>query len=138
MIRHDTYIKDYDWDVTLFYNAKPRDTSYIMRELWKCGIPAENYYEASHTLSNGKQNQGLTYNNSRDHRSIIVIGHVSDVWELIDTVEHEGRHLIQGICNAYGINPNSERAAYMEGRAFKQIFKEVAYGFGGMLADTYL
>lgn len=126
MIRHDTYIPKYDWDITLFYNAKPYNTSEVMRCLWDRGIASENYWEAQHTLRSGRPNEGLAYNNPRNRSSVIVIGHVSDVWELIDTIEHEGRHLIQGICNADGINPNSEKAAYMEGYMFKTIIKDLA------------
>lgn len=126
MIRHDTYIHKYDWVVTLFYNAKPRDTSYIMRVLRQLGLDGADYYDAQRLLESGRANEGLTYNNPRARKSVVVIGHVSDVWELINTIEHEGRHLIQGICNANNINPNSESAAYMEGDIFKQIIKELA------------
>lgn len=126
MIRHDTYIHKYDWQITLFYNAKPRDTSYIMRVLRQLGLDGADCYDAQRLLESGRANEGLTYNNPRTRASIVVIGHVSDVWELINTIEHEGRHLIQGICNANNINPNSESAAYMEGDIFKQIIKELA------------
>lgn len=126
MIRQDTYIPKYDWRITLFYNAKPCDTSYIMRVLHRNGINAESYFDAQRLLYSGRPNEGLTYNNPRTHVSVVVIGHVSDIWEWIDTVEHEGRHLVQGICNAYGINPDSEDAAYMEGYIFKYILKDFA------------
>lgn len=126
MIRQDTYIPKYDWRVKLFYNAKPCDTSYIMRVLHRNGINAESYFDAQRLLYSGRPNEGLTYNNPRTHVSVVVIGHVSDIWEWIDTVEHEGRHLVQGICNAYGINPDSEDAAYMEGYIFKYILKDFA------------
>lgn len=125
MIRHDTYIHKYDWSATLFYNAKPRDTSYIMRVLHHNGLNATDYYNAQRLLNSGRPNEGLTYNNPRRRTSVVVIGHVSDVWELIDSIEHEGRHLIQGICKASGINPDGEEAAYLEGRLFKQIIKEL-------------
>lgn len=125
MIRHDTYIREYDWEITLFYNAKPHDTSYIMRVLHRNGLDAADYYNAQRLLYSGRKNEGLTYNNTNQRCSVVVIGHVSDVWELISTIEHEGRHLIQGICNAHGINPDSEDAAYMEGGIFKQILKEI-------------
>ena len=130
MIQHDAYIRKYDWQITLFYNAKPRDASYIMRVLRRNGIAPENYWEAQSVLRSGRPNEGLTYNNPRTRSSVVVIGHTSDAWELIDTIEHEGRHLIQGICNADNINPNSEEAAYMEGRIFKQIVKELVCGIG--------
>lgn len=99
-----------------------------MRCLWNRGIAPENFWEAQATLKSGRPNEGLTYNNPRTRSSVVVIGHVSDVWEWIDTVEHEGRHLVQGICNAYGINPDSENAAYMEGYIFKYILKDFARG----------
>lgn len=128
MIRQDTYIPKYDWRVKLFCNAKPCDTSHIMRVLRRNGVNAESYYDAQKLLNSGRPNEGLTYNNPRTHVSVVVIGHVSDVWEWIDTVEHEGRHLVQGICNAYGISPDSEDAAHMEGYIFKYILKDFARG----------
>lgn len=128
MIRQDTYIPKYDWRITLFYNAKPHNVHEIMRCLWKRGIAPENFWEAQATLKSGRPNEGLTYNNPRTRSSVVVIGHVSDIWEWIDTVEHEGRHLVQGICNAYGISPDSEDAAYMEGYIFKYILKDFARG----------
>lgn len=114
MIRQDVHFNMMDWDVTLFYNAKPYDASEIMRCLWNNGISPEKYWEAQMLLRSGRRNEGLTCTKPRYHSSIVVIGHVSDIWEWIDTVEHEGRHLAQGICNHYGIDPNSEEAAYME------------------------
>lgn len=130
MIRQDTYMPKYDWRVTLFYNAKPHNVHEIMRCLWRNGIAPENYWEAQSTLRSGRPNEGLTYNNPRTRSSVVVIGHTSDVWEWIDTIEHEGRHLVQGICNADRINANSENAAYMEGRIFKHIIKELVCGIG--------
>lgn len=137
MIIQETYLRQYDWQVTLFYNAKPQNTSEIMRCLWRSGIAPENYWEAQRTLRSGRPNEGLTYNNPRIRSSVVVIGHVSDVWEWIDTIEHEGRHLVQGICNADGINPSSEEAAYMKGRIFKHIVKEFAYETGGRFMDAW-
>lgn len=130
MIRQDSYLENYDWTVTIFYDATPTHSSEIMRCLWQRGIAPENYWEAQRTLQSGRPNEGLTYNNPRTRASVIVIGHVSDIWEFIDTIEHEGRHLVQGICNVDHINPNSEDAAYMEGHIFKQLVKEFAYGMG--------
>lgn len=137
MIRQNVYISRYDWNVTLFYNARPHDTSEIMRCLWDNGINPVSYYEAESLLRSGRNNEGLTYNNPRRHVSVVVIGHVSDVWEWIDTVEHEGRHLIQGICRTYQIDPDSEDAAYMEGHIFKQIVKDFAYEMGGQFVDAW-
>lgn len=137
MIRQDVYISTYDWHVTVFYNAKPHDASEIMRCLWDRGIAPENYWEAQKLLRSGRRNEGLTYNNPHHNSSVVVIGHVSDVWEWIDTIEHEGRHLVQGICNAYQIDPNSEDAAYMEGRIFKLIVKEFAYDMGEQFVDAW-
>lgn len=125
MIQHVTYIREYDWEVTLFYNAKPYDARYILRVLRQDGIGDGDYYDAKALLYNGVPNEGLTYNNPKKRVSIVVIGHVSDAWELIDTIEHEVRHLIQGICNANHIDPNSEEAAYLEGGFFKQVVKEL-------------
>lgn len=124
MIRQDVYIEDYDWQIILIYNAKPLNARYILRLLSRVGVEDAYIAEARSLLVSGRPNEGLIYNNSRKRVSVVVIGHVSNAWELVDTIEHEGRHLIQGICNAYRIDPNSEETAYMEGRIFKQIVKD--------------
>ena len=137
MIRQDVHLHKYGWDITLFYNAKPDDAHIILQCLWDSGISTRKYHEARMMLRSGTPNEGLTYTSPRYHCSVVVIGHVSSVWEWIDTVEHEARHLVQGICNAYGIDPDSEQAAYMEGHLFKKIVKEFAYGMGGMFLDAW-
>lgn len=125
MIRHDIYLDICDWNITLFYNVKPYDAPEIMDVLWNSGIPTTDYREAKDMLTSGNPNEGLTFNNSFYKHSVVVIGHVSNIWELIDTIEHEGRHLIQGICNRYHVDPNSEYAAYLEGKIFKRIIKDL-------------
>ena len=129
MIRHDVYLDICDWSLTLFYNAKPHNTPEIMDALWNIGIPTIDYYEAERMLMSGETNEGLTFNNSLHKQSVVVIGHVSDMWELIDTIEHEGRHLIQGICKRYNIDSNSEYAAYLEGKIFKHVLKDLMKNF---------
>lgn len=60
MIRQDVHFNMMDWDVTLFYNAKPYDASEIMRCLWNNGISPEKYWEAQMLLRSGRRNEGLT------------------------------------------------------------------------------
>lgn len=137
MIRQDLHIDRYDWDVCIFYDATPRYSSVIMRELWRCGIAPEKFYKAAGLLEEGRSDTGLTYTNFRDRMTVIVIGRVSGWGEAINTVSHEADHLCDHISGYYGIPLGSEENAYMHGDILQQIIEEAANEIGGQLKAAW-
>lgn len=43
--------------------------------------------------------------------------------EFIDTYNHEKNHVEMHICKEFGIDPYSEKAAYLSGQLAKKLFK---------------
>lgn len=137
MIEQSLYIANADWDVVLFYDATPKFSGVIMRQLWQFGIPAEKYYEAQRLLNDNKRNEGLTYSNIRSRCSVVVIGRVSSCGQFINTIVHECDHLADHISQYYGIPLDSEENAYLHGDIVQQIVEEAAEDMGGRFKGAW-
>ena len=61
--------------------------------------------------------------NQEEHKSIIVINRPDSAEEFIDTYNHEKNHVEMHICKEFGIDPYSEKAAYLSGQLAKKLFK---------------
>lgn len=115
MIKQDIYLHKYDWDVVILYDVRPSNADYVIDILHDMGCSEKHLYHADDLLRSGVPNQGLTYSNSREHLTLIVVGHASDIFQVINTLEHETNHLEMHICEFYGIDPYSEEASYLSG-----------------------
>lgn len=136
MIQQILYNERYDWEVVLFYDVTPRYDYIVLDTLWDFGIAPERYYTASKLLHSGVRNEGLTYSNIRDRRSVVVIGRVTDVGEFINSCTHEVDHLADHICKHYGIPLGSEENAYLHGDLMQQIVTEAASEVGGVFKEA--
>lgn len=63
------------------------------------------------------------YNIQEGGKSIIVINRPDSAEEFIDTYNHEKNHVEMHICKEFGIDPYSEKAAYLSGQLAKKLFK---------------
>lgn len=116
------YLKDWDWDVFVFFEARGEDAETIldfMREAG-CRFP-ERRKEAVHLLS-GEPNTGMTYSNYRNRMSVMVIGHTTSADEFQSTYDHEKGHLAMHIAQADCIDPFGEEFEYLSGEIGRQLF----------------
>lgn len=127
MKKQTIYLTKYQWQITIFYNVKKQDVYNVIKELEDNHASDKVRRDVFNLLCGDRPNEGFTYTNARDRKSVVAIGFVDSIYEWIDTIEHEGRHVIQSICDYYGINPSSEEAAYIEGHLFKQAVEEFVY-----------
>lgn len=115
MVRQKVKISAADWMVDIFYDAKPSNATEILDALWNLGCARQHMHKAERLLRSGVANEGLTYSNPYERRSIIVCGHVSSPFELCSTIFHELDHLQVAICRADGLRTDGEDAAYLMG-----------------------
>lgn len=137
MIGQFIYIDNYDWEVSIFYDATPEYTPIILRELYRCGAPRKDMREAQRLLNDGHANEGLTFSNPHTSQSVMVIGHTSSVGEFANTLAHETDHLADHISNAYGIPLGSEENAIIHGDILGQILDEAIRDIGGRFKDAW-
>ena len=85
MIRQDIDIAGY-WYVVVFYNVNTPEL-----------------------------NQGFTYTDTIQRKSVVAIGNTDSLQQFYNTVVHEAKHLQSAICRYYDVSEDSEDAAYLIG-----------------------
>lgn len=115
MLRQRVILQKCDWIVDIFYDARPKDAEYIINRLWDMGCPERHLYKAERLLKSGVPNEGLTYTDHQNRHTIIAIGRTTDIFQCINSLEHETNHLEMHICEHFGIDPFSEEASYLSG-----------------------
>lgn len=86
------------------------------------GCPDDVLHRAASRIED-YENSGFTFTNQEEHKSIIVINRPDSAEEFIDTYNHEKNHVEMHICKEFGIDPYSEKAAYLSGQLAKKLFK---------------
>lgn len=115
MVRQHCCILSCRWCIDIYYDTKPSNADEILDALWDLGCAERHLYKAERLLRSGVANEGLTYSNPYERRSIVVIGHVSNPFEMCNSIMHELDHLQVAICRADGLRTDGEDAAYLMG-----------------------
>ena len=112
MIIDSFYI--YNWKVTILYECSCEDIDFIIETLKDINCPNKYIKEAFNNLKSCSLNVGLTYSNTKQKSSVIVINKTSSFAQLINTIAHEYYHLICHIQKTLKID-NEEQLAYLNG-----------------------
>lgn len=115
MVRQRVKLYQYDWDVEILYDVHPKNANEILDILWSMGCPRQHMGKAERLLKSGIPNEGLTYSDRYGRRTLIVVGHATNLFTAFNTLEHEVNHLEMHICETDGIDPYSEQASYLAG-----------------------
>lgn len=112
------YLEDFQYVLLLLYIY----VQYILSRLEDLGCPDDVLHRAASRIED-YENSGFTFTNQEEHKSIIVINRPDSAEEFIDTYNHEKNHVEMHICKEFGIDPYSEKAAYLSGQLAKKLFK---------------
>lgn len=115
MIHQRVNLQKIDWVVDIFYDTRPQDADEMIDRLWDMGCAERYLRKAYKLLKSGVPNEGLTYSNPYERRSLIVIGHTNDCFQFINSLSHEKQHIEQAICRADNLDPYGEDIAYISG-----------------------
>lgn len=122
MITQDFYLPKYDWHVRVYYAVTTYWRDRILSDLRRIGCRGTEWLRAKRSLTDGALNTGLTYSNFAEGKTVMVISLTSSPAEFLNSWEHEKKHLARHIEQAYGIDPYSEEAAYLEGGVAQKMF----------------
>lgn len=112
---------DRDWNVLIYYNADKYDFVEIADSLRQIDCPKDYMRKAFRTLR--RKNTGFTFSNSDYRMSIVCIGEATDIGQFVNTAIHEAKHVQSHICQYYGIEENTEEAAYLIGHLVHRMYK---------------
>lgn len=109
-------------DIEVCIIVENPNVQYILSRLEDLGCPDDVLHRAASRIED-YENSGFTFTNQEEHKSIIVINRPDSAEEFIDTYNHEKNHVEMHICKEFGIDPYSEKAAYLSGQLAKKLFK---------------
>lgn len=118
MIHFKTNLYKYNWNIDVFILQKFSDIKDIKNYLYKY----DNYKQMLTRLSKFK-NSGFSY--SYPNNSILVVGLQDNLYELVDTVNHEKNHIETYIGNYYNIKYDSEDFSILSGNLAATLFKDL-------------
>lgn len=109
-----------DWHILVYYCADRSDKEELRNALSWLDCPADAIAKALRVLDHN--NTGFTFTNSDYKMSIVCIGKTSSRSQFVSTVVHEAKHVQSHICSFYGVDENSEEAAYLIGYIVKRMY----------------
>lgn len=112
------------WHVIIYYNVSIQDFSEIVDVLRAEGCPEETIVNTASVLR--RRNTGFTFTNFEDKVSIVCISKATNASQFLNTVIHEAKHVQSHICYYYGIDEDSEEAAYLIGYMVSRMYKTLA------------
>lgn len=126
MIREMFYLGDNrEWAVALYCNIKTDDElDEVEDALVRLGMREGKAMEARMELE--YPNTGFTFTSFSKKFTVICVSHAVSHEELFDSISHETKHATEHISSYYGIDPKSEKSAYLQGEISRQMYKVVA------------
>ena len=121
MIAQYIQLGDRDWNVLVYYNVSPDDFVEIADSLEQLDCPISSIRKAFKALR--KKNSGFTFSNTEYKMSIVCIGEADNVGQFVNTTIHEAKHVQSHICEYYGIEEDTETAAYLIGHLVHRMYK---------------
>ena len=121
MLRQYISVGKDNWGVIIYYNVGKANLGVVENSLRKLSCPEDDIKKALNVLK--FKNTGVTYTNTVHQMSLVCIGQATDAGQFISTVVHEAKHVQSHICSYYGIEEDTEEAAYLIGYLVKQMFK---------------
>lgn len=115
MKRDNIYISKYDWLCRIYLNADRSNANEILSNLREFGCNDDDISQAYDNLMSNDSNNGITYSNTSDRLSVIVIGKTTSARQFLNSLVHEIMHLSIRIASSEGLDLQGEELCYIAG-----------------------
>lgn len=122
MFIQDFYLKEWDWDVRVYYAVDTFYMDNILYDLIQIGCSSTKVNKVYYELTRHPYNNGLTYSNVKYRCSIIVIGLTDSPEEFQNTFDHEKGHLAMHIAETDQLDVFGEEFQYLTGTIGQKMF----------------
>lgn len=110
-----------NWNILVCYNVDSEDFVEIEDFLRQIDCPKSEIRKSFKVLR--RKNTGLTFSNSDYKMSIVCISKATNIGQFVNTTVHEAKHVQSHICEYYGVDEDSEDAAYLIGHIVHEMYK---------------
>lgn len=125
MIEQGFHIGKRDWWVMVYYNVRTdSDRERVADALTAAGCLPENVMQAVENLDG--YNSGYTFTNFSRRLTIMAIGKTTSAEQMFDSILHEIKHLAEHLGEYFGVNPQSELSAYLQGEVGRKMWPAAA------------
>ena len=108
------------WNILVYYNVSPSDFIEIEDSLIQLDCKKKDISKVFKNLQ--RKNTGFTFSNTEYKMSIVCISEATNIGQFVNTAIHEAKHVQSHICEYYGIEENSEEAAYLIGHIVRRMY----------------
>lgn len=115
MIIDSIYLRRYDWHITILYEVTYGDRDEVLYHLHNIHPKRGIIERVKNLMSCDNVNFGFTATCGVCKNSLIVLGKTTSRSEFMNTLEHEIRHVVDDISEAYDIPPKGEEVGYITG-----------------------
>lgn len=119
MIVRKTNIRQ--WTILFLFSFDALDAEDIEEALLWADAPHSILERVRKKVVAEKLNEGFTFSNSAERKTVFAIGKTSSGPEVLDSTVHEIVHIVQHIAREDGIDPYSEKFAYLGGHISREI-----------------
>ena len=120
MIKQYSRYNNYNWNIIVYYNVNADDKQDILEMLYYLHCTGTKAKTAVNLMS--ELNKGFTYTNHYTKTSFVCISETTSKDELINSIAHEAKHIMEHICVNYNIPLEGEISAYMLGEIVMLMF----------------
>ena len=113
------------WGVVVIYDFDHSDSDDLAAIMGSFGMNIRNTNKALNILSNF--NTGMAVSKDSLRMSAIFVGNATSASEWWATAIHELKHVADAIIDYYGVDWDSEDAAYLTGYMTKELVETVGY-----------
>ena len=121
MIAQYIQLGDRDWNVLLYYNVSKDDFVEVADSLRQLDCSKDDMIKSLSVLR--RKNTGFTFTNTDYKMSVVCIGEATNIGQFVNTAIHEAKHVQSHICDYYGIEEDSETAAYLIGHLVHRMYQ---------------
>lgn len=108
------------WNILVYYNVDSYDFLEVRDSLLQLECSEQDISKMFNLLKH--KNTGFTFTNTWYKMSIICISSATDVSQFVSTAIHEAKHVQSHICEYYGVDEDSETAAYLIGYIARRMY----------------
>lgn len=103
------------WDILFLFSFDANDLESILDALFWAKAPDSIIQQVSENVLDDEWNEGFTFSNPSLRRTVFATSEATTGPEMLNTIVHEIIHICQHISLEDGIDPFSERFAYLGG-----------------------
>lgn len=103
------------WDILFLFSFDTYDMERVYDALVWADAPDSIISQVSENVMDGDRDEGFTFSNPSLRRTVFAASKATNGPEMLDTIVHEIIHICQHISLEDGIDPFSERFAYLGG-----------------------